>query len=152
MEVSSKSNTISEIKDALDEYEKLAEAEFDSFYQSIKNNRYTLPVITPSDFEMKLSEYTLRQAQNLLDKLNDYERCQQSTELATYVDVVPALIEYYKNVTCLVYEFRERFAKFRDEIRRNRGSSFIDIESKLEAQKDTLAGRTSTIFEKIIDI
>jgi hypothetical protein len=76
---------------------------------------------------MRLSEYTLKQAQNLLEKLNDYERCQQSTETATYIDVVPALIQYYKNVTSLVFEFREKYEKFKDMVRRNTGSGFVDI-------------------------
>lgn len=66
LQVSSKSNTISEIKDTLDEFERITDTEFSPFYDSIKNSRYTIPVITPSDFEMRLSEFTLRQAQNLL--------------------------------------------------------------------------------------
>jgi hypothetical protein len=100
----------------LDTYERLAENEFESFYQSLASNRYGLSVTSPSEFEMNLSAYVLKKAQNMLQKLTDYETCQGATEDISYVEIVPALIEYYKNVATLVNEFREKYARFKDEL------------------------------------
>lgn len=82
---------------------------------------------------MQLSNYVLKKARELLYQLTDYGGCQDSTEVVSYIEVVPFLIEYYKNVACLMNEFREKYSKFREEvIRRSRGSS-VDIESRLES-------------------
>jgi hypothetical protein len=62
---------------------------------------------------MELSSFVLKKARDLLQQLNEYQGCQDTTEEVSYIEVVPPLIEYYKNVACLMNEFREKYEKFK---------------------------------------
>lgn len=71
----------------------------------------------------------LTQATILLDKLSEYQESQNANiSDINYVDVVPALIDYYKNVACSIRELKEKYAKVTEEIKkRSRMASFAEF-------------------------
>lgn len=152
LEVVQSSNLIRELSSTLDRYQRLAESEFETFYQSLSSGgRYGSFVVSPSEFEMELSSFVLRKARDLLQQLTDYQGCQEASDEASYIEVVPALIEYYKNVACLMNEFREKYAKFKDELARRSRSSGYDLEGRLESVRTSELTRNTDTYAAIIE-